>query len=66
MPETQQVIKDIAWKAQVRLHGRYRKLISNGKRSQVAVTAVARELLGFIWAVCQHVQPSELKPDLEK
>ncbi len=59
MPETQQVIKDIAWKAQVRLHGRYRRLIGKGKRSQIAVTAVARELLGFVWAVCQHVQPAE-------
>jgi transposase len=59
MPETQQIIKDIAWRAQVRLHGRYRKLIAKGKRSQIAVTAVARELLGFIWAVCRHVQPLE-------
>jgi len=59
MPETQQVIKDIAWKAQLRLHGRYRRLIGKGKRSQIAVTAVARELVGFVWAVCQHVQPSE-------
>ncbi|WP_373415025.1 IS110 family transposase [Ensifer aridi] len=59
MPETQQIIKDIAWRAQVRLHGRYQKLVAKGKRSQIAVTAVARELLGFIWAVCQHVQPLE-------
>ena len=50
-PEVAQAIKDIAWKAQLRLHGRYRTLIGRGKRSQVAVTAVARELLGFIWAI---------------
>jgi transposase len=44
---------DIAWKAQVRLCGRYRKLIARGKRSQIAVTAVARELLGFVWAIAR-------------
>ncbi|WP_392714387.1 IS110 family transposase [Rhizobium ruizarguesonis] len=55
MPNVEQPIKDIAWKAQLRLHSRYRKLITNGKKSQVAVTAVARELLGFIWAVCQCI-----------
>lgn len=55
MPDVEQPVKDIAWKAQVRLHGRYRKLIAKGKKSQIVVTAIARELLGFIWAVCQHV-----------
>lgn len=38
-------------KAQVRLHKRYARLVSRGKRPQVAVTAVARELCGFVWAV---------------
>jgi transposase len=46
-----QKFKDIAWKAQVRLSGRYRRLLARGKKRQVAVTAVARELLGFIWAI---------------
>ena len=44
-PEVDQVFKDIAWKAQLRLHGRYKKLIARGKRSNVAITAVARELV---------------------
>ncbi len=44
-------VKEIAWKAQHRLHARYRHLLGRGKRKQQAVTAVARELLGFIWAI---------------
>jgi transposase len=41
----------IAWKAQHRLHARYRSLTARGKSPQSAVTAVGRELLGFIWAI---------------
>jgi hypothetical protein len=41
----------IAKKAQQRLHSRYTRLVSRGKKSQVAVTAVARELCGFVWAM---------------
>lgn len=41
----------IAKKAQQRLHGRYVRLVGRGKKSQVAVTAVARELCGFVWAM---------------
>ncbi len=43
--------KEIAWKAQHRLHKRYRKLGAAGKDQRKIVTAVARELLGFIWAI---------------
>jgi transposase len=39
-----------AWRAQQRLHQRYRHLLGHGKRPPVAVAAVARELVGFIWA----------------
>lgn len=39
-----------AWQAQQRLHRRYRHLVGHGKRPPVAVAAVARELVGFIWA----------------
>jgi transposase len=39
-----------AWQAQTRLFLRHRALTANGKRSTVATTAVARELIGFIWA----------------
>jgi transposase len=39
-----------AWRAQQRLHRRYRHLVGHGKRPPVATAAVARELVGFIWA----------------
>jgi transposase len=44
-------VKDIAWKAQHRLHRRYRTLMAKGKTRQKVIMAVARELLGFIWAI---------------
>jgi transposase len=44
-------VKAIAWKAQHRLHARYRALLAKGKTPQQAMTAVGRELLGFIWAI---------------
>jgi len=44
-------VKAIAWKAQHRLHARSRKLLGRGKCPQQVVTAVGRELLGFIWAI---------------
>src|SRR5208282_3386244 len=48
-------VRDIAWKAQGRLCGRYRALTRRGKLKTVAVTAVARELAGFIWAINREV-----------
>ena len=49
-------IREIAWKAQSRLSARYRALIARGKRVTVACTAIARELVGFMWAVARQVQ----------
>jgi hypothetical protein len=43
--------KEIAWKAQHRLYKRYLKLGAAGKDRRKITTAVARELLGFIWAI---------------
>jgi transposase len=43
-------LKAIAWKAQIRLHRRYCRLLARGKTKQRVVVAVARELIGFIWA----------------
>ena len=48
-------VREIAWKAQCRLHRRYRALIRRGKLKTVAITAVARELAGFIWAVGREI-----------
>lgn len=46
-----QEVKDISWKAQHRLNRRYYRLMARGKLKQKVVTAVARELLGFIWHI---------------
>ena len=51
-----QDIKEIAWKAQWRLHQRYKKLAAAGKKKPQIVTAVGRELLGFIWAIAVRTE----------
>ena len=52
-------VKEIAWKAQHRLHGRYRSLTAAGKNRQKTVTALGRELLGFIWAIGKNVESNQ-------
>ena len=47
--------REIAWKAQMRLCGRFRTLTRKGKRSTIVVTAIARELSAFIWAINREV-----------
>lgn len=47
-------ILGISWKAQNRLHTKYFRLLGRGKESGKAITAVARELAGFIWAVANE------------
>jgi transposase len=49
-------IQDIAWKAQVRLCKRYRRMVARGKHPNVVVTAIARELAAFMWAIARQVQ----------
>ena len=49
-------IRDTAWKAQLRLCRRYRRLSQAGKLPTVVTTAIARELAGFVWAIAQQVQ----------
>lgn len=49
---------EISWKAQVRLCSRYRRLWGKGKPKQVIVTAVARELCAFMWAIANEIQVS--------
>jgi transposase len=55
LPKT---IRDIAWKAQLRLTTRFRRLVARGKAKPKAATAVARELTGFIWAIAREVPPA--------
>jgi transposase len=54
--ETQpKAIQDISWKAQGRLCKRYRKLMARGKHANQVVVAIARELVGFMWALAKQV-----------
>jgi transposase len=46
----------IAWKAQQRLHKRFTALAARGKNHNQIVTALARELLGFVWAIAVHTE----------
>lgn len=56
--ELPEPIRKTAWKAQVRLCGRFRSLSAKGKPKQVVATAIARELAGFIWAISRQVNLS--------
>ena len=49
-------VQAIAWAAQKRLCARYVKLYQRGKAKNKVVTAIARELVGFIWAIACEVQ----------
>jgi transposase len=50
-------VRQIAWKAQLRLCARFKKLMARGKSNKLAVTAIARELSAFLWAIAKHQQP---------
>lgn len=49
-------VKAIAWKAQHRLHKRFQKMSAQGKHHGRVVTAISRELLGFVWAIGRKVE----------
>jgi transposase len=51
-------VRDIAWKAQLRLCARYRRLAATGRPKVVVTTAIAREMVGFIWAIARVAQPA--------
>lgn len=53
LPES---VCEIAWKAQLRLCARYRRMWHKGKVKQVIVTAIARELCGFMWAIANEME----------
>jgi transposase len=59
-----ETVKAIAWRAQHRLHQRYRALMGRGKPKQTVITAIGRELLGFIWAIgceIERTSPQEVR-----
>jgi transposase len=51
-------ITDIAWKAQLRLNAKFKRLTARRVMKTKAVVAVARELAGFVWAIGREVQTS--------
>ncbi|MBP1876684.1 transposase [Ensifer adhaerens] len=50
-------VREIAWKAQTRLCGRYRRLTAAGKKNPIVVAAIAREMAAFLWAIGHQVEP---------
>jgi transposase len=48
-------VSEISWKAQLRLCSRYRHMTARGKRQQIVITSIARELSAFMWAIFQEV-----------
>jgi hypothetical protein len=61
------VVRDIGWKAQVRLCTRYRRLRARGKTANVVNVAIAREMVGFIWSIACTIQsaPGRRNHDLK-
>lgn len=57
-------IIDIAWQAQLRLCRRYQKLMYKGKHNNVVVTAIAREMIAYIWAISREVVLTKVNPKL--
>lgn len=55
-------IVDIAWQAQLRLCRRYQRLMQKGKHRNVVVTAIAREMIAYIWAISREVIISPVEP----
>lgn len=55
-------VQAIAWKAQTRLCPRFRRLLAKGRPRNLVVTAIARELCGFIWAIGQAVAQERGRP----
>jgi transposase len=52
-------VRDIAWKAQIRLCARYRRLSATGKKLPVVVAAIARKIAAFLWAIGREVAPAK-------
>jgi transposase len=53
-------VRDLAWKAQVRLCARYRKLRARGKNVNIVNVAIAREMVGFVWSIACTMQSGSL------
>ena len=53
-----EAVRTIAWKAQLRLCARYRRLVAAGKNANLVTAAVAREMAAFAWAIAYQVRPA--------
>lgn len=53
-----EAVRTIAWKAQLRLCARYRRLVAAGKNANLVTAAVAREMAAFAWAIAREAQPA--------
>jgi transposase len=49
------MLREISWRAQLRLCQRYRRFAARGVHQNRACVAIARELTGFIWDLARHV-----------
>lgn len=56
------IITDIAWQAQLRLCRRYQRLMHKGKHYNVVITAIAREMIAYIWAISREVVLTPVNP----
>ena len=59
LDDVPEAVRAIAWKAQLRLRARFRRLVAAGKNANLVATAVAREMAAFAWAIACQVQPRE-------
>jgi len=50
-------VTDLAWRAQLRLCARFKRLAARGLNRNKIVVAIARELSGFVWAIAQDIKP---------
>ena len=57
-------IVDIAWKAQLRLRKRYQRMSKKGKHYNLIITAIAREMAAYIWAIAKEVVLTSVNPKL--
>jgi transposase len=60
LDDVPEAVRAIAWKAQLRLCARFRRLVATGKTANLVTTAVAREMAAFAWAIACQVQPREV------
>jgi hypothetical protein len=57
-------IVDIAWKTQLRLCKRYQRMNKKGKHYNLIITAIAREMAAYLWAIAREVVLTPVNPKL--